>query len=153
MLEARLALLFARRQRHPALNAVQARAPPALFGSRALGMNDAPPRDHPVDVAGADRLGETEVITVYDLAFEEVSHRGERYVWVRPNVHSLAVGEFRGAHVVEKDEGPDQTSLGRRQDAPYSQRVQVARASADYQLDRRRIGFAYRRVRARATDS
>src|SRR5207247_5126322 len=77
MAEARRALLLMLRKRDPRLQSPRARALRAQRLRRALRVNYAAPGDHPVHVAGADRLAHAEAVLVKDLALEEIGERGE----------------------------------------------------------------------------
>ena len=134
--ERRLDLLACARQRHPGLDPVDAGPGSAQLGRRALRVRDPAARRHPVDVARPDRLHRAEAVAVEDLAVEEIRHRREPDVRMRPHVEPLARREARRPHVVEEDERPDHLLRDRRQHAPDGEAADVARVGAEEVLDR-----------------
>src|SRR5207237_5051233 len=136
VLEARLGLLFARRQPDPELDARERRSARAQRARRALRMHNAAPGGHPIDVARADRLHRAEAIAMQDLALEEIRHRGEADVGMRPHVEALARRERHGAHLVEEHEGAHR-ALARRGQHPahFEAAAQVARARNEQSLE------------------
>jgi hypothetical protein len=113
--ERRLDLFLGAWQCHPGLNAEHLAALRPQFARGALGMNDAAARGHPVQLAGADRLHRAEAVAVQDLAAEQIGHRGEADVGMRPDVESAAGAQQRRPHLVEENEWPDHAALLRRQ--------------------------------------
>src|SRR5689334_5765956 len=74
--EARGNFFLAVRQRDPGLDAVHG----AAFRARlleALRMRDAGTGNHPVDLAGTDRLLRADVVAMHDLALEEIGNGRE----------------------------------------------------------------------------
>ena len=137
--KARRGLLMPPRQPDPELHAVNARALGARRGRRALGMDDAAPGRHPVDRAGADRLDAAEAVAVQDLAVEEIGHRRQPDMRMRPHVQPLARAEFRRPEMIEEDERPEGAAFGEGQHAPHCEAVaQIADARQDHHLERRR---------------
>jgi len=74
MFEARLRLFVLERQSHPALDAVNANAGFARREAASFRVCDPPPGDHPVDVAGADRLHRSKAVPMIDFTVEQVGH-------------------------------------------------------------------------------
>ena len=72
---------------------------------------------------------------MHDLAFEEVRHRREADVRMRPHVDALAGGKPCRTHVVEEDDRPDAPSRGRGQQAGDGEAAEIARASFDDRRD------------------
>ena len=124
-------VLARRRQRHPRLDAVERAAARAHVGRAALGVHDAAAGHHPVDRAGADRLRRAEAVAVHDLAVEEVGHRRERDVRMRPHVDALAGRELARPHVIEEDERSDEAPLDGGQEAPHGEAAEIARPSVE----------------------
>ena len=132
MLEERLALFVRFRQRHPGLDAGDRRTGRAQLRRGALGVGDAAPGVHPVDVAGLDRLRRAQRVAMEDLAFEQIGDGGEVDVRMRAHVEALARFEARRAELVPEDERPDHALLDRRQRAAHHEIVaEVARLGGD----------------------
>jgi len=137
VLERGLDLLVPRRERHPELQEVRARAAGAQRGRGALGVCDAAAGDHPVERAGPDRLLGAQAVAVQDLALEGPGDGRQADVRVRPHVHALPRPEVDRPEMVEEHEGADHPALGRRQQATHrDSAAQVAPARADHELDR-----------------
>ena len=153
MLEARLRSLRGERERDPALNPVHADTGRPRRGTGALGVDDALPCDHPVDVAGKMRLQRAQAVAVIELALEEVGDGGELDVRMGPDVKALTRREARRTHVVQEDEGADKAALRRRQDAADGEASEVAGARPDAKLDvrGRRADMRIRLMRGRST--
>src|SRR5262249_6882955 len=90
---------------------------------------------HPVDVAGLDGGEGAEAVAVHDLAVEQIAHRGEPDVRMRPHVDALARAKLGRPEMVEEDERPDHAPLGRGQRAPHGEIAKVDRARHDRKLD------------------
>ena len=101
----------------------------------ALGMHDAAPRRHQVDLARPDRRYRAQAVAVPHLALEQEGHRGEPDVRVRAHVDAIADQELRGPHLVEEDERPDHLLLRRRQRAAHLEGAKIAGARHDHMLD------------------
>src|SRR5262245_14398114 len=91
----------------------------ALLADRveSLGMGDAAPSRHPVDLAGSDRLLHAQAVAMHDLAREQIGHRGKTEMRVRPYVGAPR-NIRREAHrteMIEKDERADHAPLCERQ--------------------------------------
>src|SRR5262249_56024546 len=75
----------------------------AVLGRRALGMNDAATRGHPIDLAWPDRRGGAKTVAMHDLAVEQEGDGGEADMGMRPHVDALAGAKLRRSEVIEKD--------------------------------------------------
>jgi len=85
--ERRLSILVARRQRHPALNAVNTpltRAPPAECARNARSVSGL----HPIHITGADFLHRAQAVAVLQGPGEEISHCQRAQYAGRPHVDS-----------------------------------------------------------------
>ena len=122
-------------QGDPGLDAEQAAVTDPQRRVSALGMGDAPPGGHPVDVAGADRLGAAEAVAVQDLALEQVGHGGQADVRVRAHVQPPPGQELAGSHLVEEDEGADHLPLFRGQGAADLEPADIVCPGKDDGLD------------------
>src|SRR5262245_1311239 len=132
MLEEGLALFMLLRQRHPGLDAGDGRTGRAQLRRGALGVGDAAPGVHPVDVARLDRLRRAERVALEDAAFEPLGDGGEVEVRVWAHVETLAGFEARRAELIPEDEGADHALLDRRQRAAHHEIVaEVARLGGD----------------------
>ena len=123
-------------QRHPGLDPEQLGAGRARLRRSALGMGDTAACSHPVDRAGPDRLQRAETVAVDDLAPDQVGHRGEPDVRMRPHVDALAEQELRRPHLIEKDERPDHLPARRGQRPAHFEAAEIARPRHDHHLDR-----------------
>ena len=123
-------------QRHPGLDPEQLGAGRAGLRRSALGMGDTAACSHPVDRAGPDRLQRAETVAVDDLAPDQVGHRGEPDVRMRPHVDALAEQELRRPHLIEKDERPDHLPARRWQRPAHFEAAEIARPRHDDHLDR-----------------
>ena len=103
--------------------AVAARDEIGLAGL-ALGMHDAAPGRHQIDLARTDGERRAQAVAMEHLALEQVGDRGEADVRMRPHVDALADQELGRPHLVEEDEGPDHLLLAppARRGAPRSRR-------------------------------
>ena len=77
----------------------------------ALGMDDAAPGGHQVDLAGADGGATAKAVAVVDSALEQPGDRGEIDMRVRAHVHPGAKVELRRTELVDEDEGADHAAL------------------------------------------
>ena len=109
----------------------------ACFGlaALALGMHDAAPGRHQVDLARPDGERGAEAVAVAHLALEQIGDGGEADVRVRAHVDAVADQELGRPHLVEEDEGPDHLLLGRGQRAAHLEAAEVAGARHDDVLD------------------
>src|SRR3546814_17274735 len=73
VVEAWIAFLGAGGQRYPGLYAVHVR-PVNTHVFKSFAVRDTAARDHPVDLAGADFLFETEAVAMGDLARIKIGH-------------------------------------------------------------------------------
>src|SRR4030095_9967406 len=125
MLEGRLHLFLAIRQRQPGLHAIEARpALPHIIG-RALRMDDALAGRHQVDRARLDPLARTDRIAMVDGAVEQIGDGGEIDMRMRPHVHAFAGHQLRRPEMVDEDKGPDHRPLSLRQRPPDFECAQV----------------------------
>src|SRR5262245_34098078 len=115
MCKASLHFFLGRWQRDPHLQAVDQLAVNASLWPGALGMHDAASGGHPVDLAGLDRHGGAEAVTVHDLAIEEIGYGGEADMRVWANVETIARVEFRRSKMIEKDKWPNHAGPSGRQ--------------------------------------
>ena len=72
---------------------------------------------------------------MHDLALEEIGHRREPDVRMRPDVDPLAGSKPRRTHVVEEHDRPDAPPRGRGQQARDGEAAEIARASFDDRRD------------------
>src|SRR4029453_7306669 len=117
MMELRFRLLMSLGKSHPKLNAVDGSSL-SRFGT-ALRVDDAPPRGHPIDLAGTDGLMGAQAVAMDDLAFKKIGHRGQIDMGMGTHVHPLARGKDGGAHVVEEDKGAHQAAAGGGKQPPH----------------------------------
>src|SRR5579871_2818289 len=119
MREGRCGFLFAIRQRHPRLDGMY-RSALASGPLEALGVCDTPPRGHPVDLGGTNRLLVVERVAVHDLACEQIGdgRQPDVRMWTHVGVTRKSLGEIDGPEVVEEDEGTDHVPCAMRQDSP-----------------------------------
>jgi len=128
VLERRRRVLERFRQRDPELQAVAAVRPADEILGRALRVDDAAPRRHPVDGAGLDPLDHAGRVAVHDGALEEIGERRQADVRMRPDVVVRARLDVDRPEVVEEDERPDRTPRRRREQAANHQAAaEVAR--------------------------
>ena len=142
MREARRDLLVGGRHRHPELEAVQALAAGAMVGRGALGMHDAAPGRHQVDVARMDGGKAAEAVAVHDLAVEQERHGGEPDMGMRPHVDALAGAELDRPEMIEEDERADHAALDVGQRAADREAAEIDAARHDHEID----GVGGRRV-------
>ena len=73
------------------------------------------PRPAVIQLTSPGRIAcsDAEAVAMDDLALEQVGHRREADVRVRPHVHARARRQLDRPHVVEEDERPDQPLLAR----------------------------------------
>ena len=129
-------LLVGLGQRHPGLNSVQIVAlRPRLF--KALGMGDAAPGHHPVDLAGPDRLLGPDAVAVHDLAGKDIGDGRQPDMRVGSHIDGArhAPWHVERAQMIEKHEWPDRPARGGRQDAPDVKPSEAAAALVDHCLD------------------
>jgi len=136
--EGRIGFLVLARQGDPGLDAVHAPAV-AARALEALGVRDAPARDHPVDFAGADGLLRAHTVAMHDLALVQVAEGGEADMRVRPHVHRArdARREIHRPHAVEENERPDHVLADGGQHAPDLEAAEIPPARLDDLLDHR----------------
>ncbi len=125
VIEGRRDFLIGFRQRQPGLQQLQPRRMECLTGFEALGMTDAAPGGHPVDVARDDVLFKPKAVTMRDPATEQIADGGQPDVWMRPDV-GLSAGIFGQNHragMVVEHEGADHAAFAMRQQALHDQSV------------------------------
>ena len=120
-----VALLVFFRQRQPQLQRVHGVPGGADRGRGSLGMHDAAPGGHPVDLAGPDRLHFAEAVAVQDLPLEEVGDGGQADVGVRAHVDPFPGGKRGRPEMIEEDERPHRLQLGARHQAAHREAPQV----------------------------
>jgi hypothetical protein len=76
-----------------------------------------------------------EAVSVHDLPFKEVGHRGEVDVRMRANVDPSPWCQLGRPHVIEEDEGPDQSSSIRGQQPGHGETTEVPMSRFDDRLD------------------
>src|ERR1700754_1806204 len=118
MMEFRIDLLMRLGQCHPDLDAMQSFPTVAGVGRRALGMHDAAPGGHPVDVARMDVDRAAQAVAMTDHAVEQPRDRGEADMRMRTDIEPRVITEGDGPHLVEEDEGPDMTRFQVGKPAP-----------------------------------
>ena len=102
---------------------------------RALRVDDAAARDHPVHRARPDRLHRAEAVAVQDLALVEVGERGEPDMRVRAHVEAAAGAERGRTDVVEEDERPDHPPLDLRKHAADGEAAEILGPGFEGQVD------------------
>src|SRR4051812_3745778 len=133
--EGRRALFLRRGEGDPALQAVDRLAVSAMIGRRAFGMNDAPPRGHPVNLAWTDRSVGPETVAMDDLAVEQEGDSGEADMGMRPYVDALAGAKFSGSEVIEEDERADHAPVDMGERAPYREVTDIHAARHHHKID------------------
>src|SRR5260221_13340297 len=99
-------------------------------------MGNAAPRRHPVDGTGPDRLDGAQIVTMQDLAVEQVGDSGEADMRVRPDVDAGSRFEHGWAHLVEEDERSDHAPLDRGQNPPDLEPTEIAGSRHDGRFER-----------------
>src|SRR3546814_3867580 len=119
VVEAWIAFLGAGGQRYPGLYAVHVR-PVNTHVFKSFAVRDTAARDHPVDLAGADFLFETEAVAMGDLARIKIGHGRKADMRVRAHIEIArdAGRQFQWPHMIEKDERPDHPARGEVQNPP-----------------------------------
>jgi hypothetical protein len=90
VLERRLHLLTFSGESDPALEAMHEPSSLSRLAARALRVDDAATRRHPVNVARTNGLIGAKAILVNDLALEQIRHGGEPDVRMRTDVQPLS---------------------------------------------------------------
>ena len=130
------AFLLRCRQGHPTLQPMDRFAVFAVVGRRALGMNDAATRGHPIDLAWPDRRGGAEAVAMHDLAVEQERDGGEADMGMRPHIDTLAGAKFRRSEMVEEDERADHAPIHVGQGATHREMAYVHAPRHDHEVDR-----------------
>ena len=73
---------------------------------------------------------------MHDLPFEQIRDRRNSDMRMRANLDALSWRQLRGAHVIKKNEGPDQLASRRRQGTSNREFAQVLFRGLDDQFDR-----------------
>ena len=134
-------------QRHPALNAEYLVRPHPLIGRRALGMDNALARRHPVEFAGRDLLFRAQAVAVIHLSVKQPGHRRKPDMRMGPHILPLAHLHGDGAKLVKENKRPHHLPLGRRQRAPHFKIADVADPRNDDNRQRvRGNGIARHRI-------
>src|SRR5262245_22038024 len=133
--KARRAFLLVARQRDPALQPMDRLAFTPVLGRRALGMNNAAPRGHPIHFAGADRGCGAEAVPVHDLAIEQKRHRCEADMRMRADVDALPGMKFRRSEMIEENERAYHATPGMRQCATHLEMANIDAAGNYYQIN------------------
>jgi hypothetical protein len=107
------------RQRHPQLYAVQHRR----RGRRHLGVADACPRRHQVQLTGMDEGMRAAAVAVLDLAFEKPTHRLQSGMRVGWHDHARAATDVVRPVVVDEAPCADERTLPLRQGSADSHRT------------------------------
>ncbi len=131
MLEGGRGFLIGLGQADPALDAVHAVTGGARLSPRALGMGDAAPRRHPVDVAGTDVLHAAQRVAVHLRAVEQIGDGGQPDMGMGPHIDALAGRKFHRPEIVEEDEGADAAPRRLRQHPGDGEAVAQVVALAD----------------------
>src|SRR5690606_35071807 len=135
VLEVRLGFLVRFGQGDPRLEAYEFTTAGADWIAGTLGVDNAAPRGHQVDLAGTQLLDVSRAVAVQHFALQQIADGGEAYVRVRTGVHAFARSEDHRPEAVEKDEGPDHPSLCRRQRPAYVEPAYVSYVGKDDLLD------------------
>ena len=125
------------RQRHPGLDAEEPGAARFTSVRGALGMDDAAPGRHPVDLARADGHLRAEAVAVHDLAIEQIGHGRKPDVRVRAHVDALPSRNSAGPIWSKKMKGPTICLPCAGSARRTSKAAEVARTRHDHLLDRR----------------
>ena len=124
-------------QRDPALDAehtaVGFRFP---FLRAALRMDDALAGRHPIHIAWRDDLRRAEAVAVHDFALEQVCHRGEPDMRMRPDADAFTKRELRGPHLVPEYERPHHLPPGGGERAADAEAAQIANPGHNHDLNR-----------------
>jgi hypothetical protein len=116
-----------------------------MIGSGALGMHDAAPGRHQVDVTRMDRDRATKAVAMHDLAVEQEGDGGKPDMRMRPHIDTLPGAELDRPEMVEEDERPDHPPLDVRQRTAHREAAKIDAARHDHEVD----GIARRRVAGR----
>lgn len=136
MLEGRLDVLVRRGQREPDLDAVHQATRGAKRGIGALGVHDAAPRRHQVEVERAIGLDGAEAVAMHVLACEEVGHGRQADVRMRAHVEPGTRWQRHRPHVIEEHERPHHPPLRRGEEPRHDHVVpEIARPAYDHELD------------------
>src|SRR5262249_43930801 len=150
MAEAGRPFLLARRQRHPALQAMDRLVVAAMLRRGALGVHDAASRRHPIDLARTNGGSGAEAVAMHDLAVEQEGDPGKADMRMRPHVDALARAEMRRPEMVEEDERADHAPPGVRERAADVEMADIDAARHDDEIDGiGGAGITSRRILAR----
>ena len=104
---------------HPQLHAVELAA---VAAGRLLGVGDAVPGGHQVELPGPDDLLAAEAVAVQDLAGDQPGDRVQAGVRVRADIQTLGLGDQLRPHVVGEAPGPHGPSLPAGERPPHRHR-------------------------------
>ena len=152
MVKLGLGLLMRQREPDPKLETVRARTSAPQFGTRAFGMDDAASRGHPIDIARPNGVVRSEAVAMDDLAIEEIRHRREADMRVRPDIETMSRSEICGPHMIEEDERPDMTARLCGKHAAHGRAAEIARSGIDHSCDPMSRGAARAMQSAHRTD-
>jgi hypothetical protein len=82
----------------------------AQIARRAFRVHDSAARAHPVDGTGLNALDGSEAIAVHYRPVEQVGHRGQTNVRMRPDIDIHAGLELHWTEMIKKHEGPHGTT-------------------------------------------
>src|SRR4029077_12764305 len=98
-------------------------------------MDDAASRGHPIDIAWPNGLVRSEAVAMNYLAIEEIRHRREADMRVRPDIETMSRSEICGPHMIEEDERPDMTARLCGKHAAHGKAAEIARSGIDHSCD------------------
>src|ERR1700722_10718732 len=136
MLESRRRLFKSLWQSDPGLNAIETLTAGALRSRRAFGMSNAAPRGHQVHCAGRDFHRIALAVAMENASLEQVSDGRQPDMGMRPNIHPVAGEKLRGAHLVEKNEGPNHLAPTMRKRAANRKSAKIAHSGHDHEVER-----------------
>jgi hypothetical protein len=87
-----------------------------------------------------------------DLAIEEIRHRREADMRVRPDIETMSRSEICGPHMIEEDERPDMTARLCGKHAAHGKAAEIARSGIDHSCDPMSRGAARAMQSAHRTD-
>jgi hypothetical protein len=108
----------------------------AMVRRGSLGVSDAAPRGHPVDLARPDGDGAADAVAMHDLAGEQIGHGGKPDMRMRAHVEALPAAEFHRPHFVKKNERADHAALCRGQRPAHLKPAEIACARHDHLRNR-----------------
>ena len=137
VLEAGLGFFVRDRQRDPALEAEHRASRRAHRRAAALGVDDAAPRRHEVDLARVDRLHVSFAVPMHDLAFDQIGQRGQADMRMGAGIEPLPRAEGDRTEAVQEDERPHGPPLrGRQRSADQKTVAEIPDVRQQYLFDR-----------------